>query len=570
MMKKYKHALLWTLMAVAYAVLLQLNDPCTFQFMEQRHTFFADGGYMRYTLSHLGGISILISDMLTQFFSIPFMGIVVSALLLTLATWMTYRVLRRLTDIPWLAVLCMIPNLAFAAQMSDMNFQYFGFVSYIIMLAVLLGFMNINGTWKRLAYAAVGTIVLFATCGAIAMLFAAAVVVIEIFRAPKTAAFFLAAPLLAYVSGVVAYHAGLASSMKNVLTPHAYFTLRLEIGNRVWLTWAWWMGVVAVGCLSGLLKYSKKWFRGLTATVISLVAAGACLFFVTFYTSRVDCIFKEISTDAYKGDWDGIIKKCKSTKLDNFLFQNYLNVALAEKGKLAEFLFEENVQSIRSIYVESNNTPYVSAMLSDVFFSMGHLGLAQRYAFEGLEGWGSYSPRMYERLAVTNMAYGKYGVAEKYLTLLSKNMMHRKWAKRHLQMLGDESAIMSDPTVSDARKCIFPENKLSGLNGLDEDLMRVIEANPGHKQTVQYLGCLYLLLKDGDSFMSMIGKYVESGAVSTPLPTLFQEAVISFAGTDAETCSKYGIGEDMLKRYDAFQKKPSDFKKSFWFYLNYL
>lgn len=567
-MKGLNKVLPWALLAVAFVVLLQVNDPYAFQFMEQRHSFFADGGYMRYTLGQLGGLSLLLSDLVAQFFSIPFCGVVVNALLLTLSTWMTYKVFSKLSSMSGLVILSAVPGIAYAVQMSDMNFQYFGFIVHLVMLGILLGYMQVKGPWIRLACAVCGTVLLFYVSGAIAALFAASVLLIEVFRAPKTAAAFVLAPLAAFLCGIVAYHAGLAGSMRHVFTPHAYFTLRLRVGNSVWLSWSCWIIALAVACLSGLFKHSHKAVRIVTASLLSVLTVAECFFLVAGFTSRADVFFKDLSISASKGDWDHIIEKCGTIPMNNLLYHNYLNVALAEKGLLAERLFKEPVQSIRSIYVETNKTPYVSVMLSDVFYSMGHMGLAQRYAFEGNEGWGTYSPRMYRRLVITNMAYGEYKVASKYISLLKSNPMHRSWAIAHEKMLGDETAIMNDPEISSARKCIFPANKLSGLNGLDEDLTRIIESNPSHVATVQYLGCLYLLLKDDDYFMAMLDDFMAKGYIQAPLPSIFQEAVIISEGADPETVAKYGISDEVLRRYEKHKTEPNASRGTYWYYHN--
>lgn len=568
-MKHHRSILFWTAAAVIYGLILHLNDAYAFQFMEQRHTFFADGEYLRYTLRQLGGPALLLSDIIRQLFCVPYLGTVITAILLSMGAFMTHRILRRFSTMDGLELLSMIPFAAYAAQMSDMDFQYFGLIAQLFVTAALLGYMQLREGWRRPACAVLLTVILFAICGAAAMLFAVSAVILELFRDPRRAGLCLAAPLTALAAGMAACHAGLAGSLRHVLTPHAYFTLRLQVGDRVWLSWAAWGAVLLLAALSGLFRYRRTWSRVLSCVFSAALLAGSTAFFLTAFVSRADVRFKELSVSASKGDWDHIISACPESRMNNLLYQNYLNIALAEKGILADHLLKEPVQSIRSIFVETNKTPYVSVLLSDVFYSMGQMGLAQRYAFEGCEGWGSYSPRMYRRLVITNMAYGAYPVAQKYISLLKRNPMHRGWATAHEKMLADEAALMADPEISSARKCIFPEDKLSGLNGLDEDLMRVIESNPEHKSTVQYLGCLYLLLKDGDSFMSMMNECIGKGYISMPLPVMFQEAVLSFAGTDPETVSRYGIDGEVLSRHEAFLSDSKSSRHSYWFYLKY-
>lgn len=99
-------------------------------------------------------------------------------------------------------------------------------------------------------------------------------------------------------------------------------------------------------------------------------------------------------------------------------FQNYHNVALAEQGLLADQLFMQPCIDIQTIYVPGNKTPYLSALLSDIYFSMGHIAFSQRYAFEANEGMGNFSPRMLQRLVQTSLIYGHYGTARSILIYL--------------------------------------------------------------------------------------------------------------------------------------------------------
>ena len=146
---------------------------------------------------------------------------------------------------------------------------------------------------------------------------------------------------------------------------------------------------------------------------------------------------------------------------------------------------------IQTIYVPGNKTPYLSALLSDIYFSMGHIAFSQRYAFEANEGMGNFSPRMLQRLVQTSLIYGHYGTAKKYLDILESTLFYKDWATAHRRFLWNDPAVETDSILGSKRKCLFPDNRFSGIKGLDDDLKQIVLKNPMHKTTIQYLGSLY-------------------------------------------------------------------------------
>lgn len=91
-----------------------------------------------------------------------------------------------------------------------------------------------------------------------------------------------------------------------------------------------------------------------------------------------------------------------------------LNLALAETGQLAERVFHYTQAGSDGILPPWNMTVETGERLSDVYWSMGHVALAQRMAFEAnVLDDRAYNPRMMQRLIETNLTYGAYDAALK-------------------------------------------------------------------------------------------------------------------------------------------------------------
>ena len=91
--------------------------------------------------------------------------------------------------------------------------------------------------------------------------------------------------------------------------------------------------------------------------------------------------------------WDNIKKLNENMDMSNYLFQVCHNIALAEKGELAEHLLDYPQEGLASIYLSDNITsPDVAMLVSDEYFSMGCIAMSQHWAFEANESMGDVSP----------------------------------------------------------------------------------------------------------------------------------------------------------------------------------
>ena len=230
---------------------------------------------------------------------------------------------------------------------------------------------------------------------------------------------------------------------------------------------------------------------------------------------RNNVMYVELSNLSRDGDWDAIIQKCgESGRVSNLLVQNMLNMALAERGQLGDRLQDEACRDIRSIYNESIENPDFASLLSDIFYSMGHMAQAQRYAFELNQKKDNMSPRLLMRLVQTNIIYGQYGVARKYLAWLKKTIFYKDWAEAQERFLNSDETVENDREYGMKRRCLFPDNRFSGIKGLDDDLLNVARATRGTQQcrtTLQYLASLYLLSEYKKEFVSLCDEFEDYG-----------------------------------------------------------
>lgn len=538
-------------------------------FLEQLRTFVNDSEVIADTLSRPGGLARLIADYLVQFMHNPAMAWVVSLLMFAAIAASTACLLRRRTGSWLLAPLSLFPIVALYYLQLNMNYLYAGTVAMLLMLMLLNIQVSIGNKYGRWVYSLLSMVLLFVLAGSISMLYVVLVLVIEASRSIKLLYTYLVLPLLLFVMAWLYLRWGMAGMWQHLLLPHGYFTWRLQPGSVVYMPWVL-MGIVCmIGELSSCIKLKKSWIKSLLVAV-QLAGWGAFVWFShPQYVDKHNEAFKQISQSLYNGQWQEVIAQYQTLPTGNLIYQNCLNTALAEEGRLADCLFLQPCFGIQSIYIQGNKTPYISALLSDIYFSMGHIAFSQRYAFEANESLGNYSPRLLKRLVQTNLIYGEYGVAKKYLTLLGKTRYYKQWAEEHERFLWNDQAVEGDSLLGMKRRCLFPDNRMSGSKGLDDDLKQIIRQNPNHSATIQYLGSLYLLSKDLTRFMEVMQEFYATEALPAKLPVAFQEAVLMAAEADESLIAHYAIDENNVKRYADFKQNPTKYPRTFWYYLKY-
>jgi hypothetical protein len=271
------------------------------------------------------------------------------------------------------------------------------------------------------------------------------------------------------------------------------------------------------------------------------------------YSDAKSTQLKELDYYARTEQWDRIPERCKGPQT-NYLYLCYLNIALMEKGQLADRMFSFDQHGLQGLMITWNKTFSISSLLSDFYFTLGEIAPAQRMAFEAyVSTTGEGSARHLKRLIQTNLIYGRYAVAEKYISLLEKTFYYRNWAKAHRKFLYNDAAVESDDLLGSKRRLLPVQNTLAHINGIEADLIRRVEQTPSDVLPVHYMGAAYLLSKDMDSFRKMVEKYYNTPVLPV-LPLSFREAVAILSENDPHYGERFNLPASVSQRFLAFKK----------------
>ena len=541
---KYKLVAFWLIVFGALFAFLQMCFEYHFYYIEQSQLFLFSEAYIRNKLLLPGGFSMLVAEFLVQFFIRPYVGALVTAVLLTGVGVCTAGIVKRIAPVSGLFILYVLPMLALLFMHFDFNYRVQGTVCYLMMMALLCGYMRIRNDLFRLV------------AGSIAVLFAGMVCLFEGLR--KTPKWYISLIGVAEVLllGVGTVYFSLMGEYRWVFGPDLYYHYTLHPKEIIYYSWICLPLVFLVAffirnknSLSG-----KKWRAGISCIAQLAMIAAVLWWGMPKYSDAKTLKLKKLDYFARTEQWDKTIEECKG-KLTNFLYMCHLNMALANKGELSDKMFNFDQRGPQGLLVQWNKSENISCMLSDIYFTMGATASSQEMAFEGyVSAMEDGNPRMLKRLVQTNLIYGTYPVAEKYISILEKTYAYRDWAQSQRKYLYNDEVVESDPILGTRRRMLPDRNSLAMIKGLAGDLALFLEKGPANSAALQYLGAMYLLAKDLEGFKALVEKYYGTEFLPV-LPVHFQEAVIVMSEKEPDYWKRFNVSETIVARFTDYKKQ---------------
>jgi len=328
----------------------------------------------------------------------------------------------------------------------------------------------------------------------------------------------------------------------------------------------------------------------LTALILSYCKIKKVLLYCIIFIIKplevyLMCDFKEeynlgLVSEAYFGNWDKVKSLSEKQKYSTYIRSYYGNLANAREGKLADELLKRYQPAHFGLFLEIHETDsYINLIAGvDALMECGDMAQAQHSAqLAMLFTPYQRSSRLARKLAEIAIANGEYSTAEKYLYLLSKNIIHCCWADENRLLIANDSAF----SFSGQRAFLSQKDTLFYPNDWPASLTNLIESNPQNKTAADYLLCYHLLRKDLELFKSDYDTYYYPVFGDTP-PDIYKEALLICLDEDderqyADELRKYHIDKEVWNRSREFRsllensklnegKIRSTFATSYWFY----
>jgi hypothetical protein len=571
LLSKYWPWMLTLMLGIAVWLFWAVGYPHALAFREQFQLFLLGGDYFCERMALPGGLARWIAEFLTQFFNNPFYGATVMALLFMLIqrqTWLVFKGKeseRAITFYP----LSFIPAILLWYGMGDeMLLLAYPVALLMVLTACWLGAKTIFSSLAREGLGVGLLPLLYWLAGPLAFLVVAYMVIVLPLKNSKRRWVFFGLGVLAVALMV------LCITICGRLLPYPVQQQWVGIGYyRLPLTLTLVMAaipvvVIVLALLSQKLKVKSYWLLAVSLLLaIFLVPSG-------FDAKKYEIIDYDYLVRT--AQWQKIIQKAERQHPDLPMSVAATNLALAMENQLGERAFQFFQRGTQGLVPPFERNYATTMMTGEIYFRLGLVNTAQRYAFEAMEAIPNYdkSVRVVKRLAETNLINGQYEVARKYLHLLEKTLFYRRWAQEMLAMLGDETKINSHPLYGYQRLIRLPEDQLFSEKELDKFFGKLFLHNQQNEVAMQYLLMWPLLNRDIPTFMDYVG-VVQNRVQYNPL--CIQEGICFAYGQKRTLPPEQLVSNAMTHTFAQFAQaynggqqdpvKMQAFKGTVWYYL---
>ena len=575
-------------LGLLFAVLLgwQVQQYLPFQLcqLEHTHMFLEDWDWFLSHLGQMGGFAEWLGTYGIQFFDSSVTG----SLVFTLPVWLLFVVTALLIkgqgrSLSFSIPLALWPSVCQLASLYDYNFYWSGAVALVSALFILW-FVSL------IRLSSVRSVAFLLSIPLVMWLFGSVFAVyviggICLFFTKKNWIQTALAPLMLFVGmALLAFYQGWASSLQASVSPLMYYEVLLEFPLHHWFTWG---SVLMVLCLARFLPVIM-WKNKVAIYGLAVLGwALPCVVLVKGtpkFLNQFNLDLFRLNHYAYTEDWDGILNFLKERPMNNYLFMNYANMALAEKDELGDRAFHFYPRGTNALLATTNSTGSVRLLLSDVNYSVGCIAEAQQHAFEGQVTFpNSLGIQTLKRLVKTNLIFGHYEVAEKYLSLIAKTTFHKEWAKKYMNFLNKDDVVEKDEELGEKRRGLSLHNRFAMFYGWDLELEDILEVNPDNDRALAYLGIFKLLSKDLEGFRVFMDKYYGQKDMKD-IPMAFQQGKIMLCYQDKQAWENVGFSTQVVKEFKQYlslyaqnRQRPNlknvmhhSFGHTFWYYLMFV
>ena len=504
-------------------------------FQEQYQMFLFDTGYFLERIVLPGGLADYISEFLVQFYYMPVLGGAIIALLLMgiqAAVWGLMKQYGARHDFPGY-LLSFLPSIALWCAMGDQNVL----LSFVVALfgALVIGWIHnrFHNRLVKVVFELVSTALVYWFLGPVVFLYAALMIGDTLKNAKQKGNVFSgigysAVILILTVAWILLTTQTLQYPLYRIFAGLNYYRYPGAISPLPFVVMVWAVVIPFLGMIPCRQKSLQKLQQSKVVIVLSYVLVIVASWF------GIKASFDEMTYDLIDYDflvrteqWDKIIEKAEKKPATTPLSVSCVNLALRQKGMLADRLFEFYQNGGEGLFPTFTRDMISPVSAAEIFFRLGMVNDAERYMFEAQEAIPNYrkSARLTRRIIECEIINGNYKVAAKLLRRLQKMLFYRNWANQTMALLGNEKAINQHPIYGKLRK--YREKKQDFLFSDREmdQMLGLLFLNDNHnRMAYEYLMCYELLQRDMEKFMQYypLGRFVGYDHI----PRTFQEILI--------------------------------------------
>ena len=534
MIKSWK-PLLSLLFGVAVVIFWSVPYMSGLCFQEQYQMFLFDANYFLERIVLPGGLADYISEFLVQFYYMPVLGGAIIALLLMSIQAISWGLMKQygMKSVFPGYLLSFVPSIVLWCAMGDQNLL----LSFVVALtgALLMGWIHnrFHNRLVKVVFELVSTALVYWFLGPVVFLYAVLMIGDTLMKGKQkghllSSLGYSACLLILTVAWILLTTQSLQYPISRIFSGLNYYRYPgtvspLPLGVMIWT-------VVVV--FFGMVPDRHAWIKKLQQSKVVMVLSYVLVIVASWFGIKAS--FDEMTYELIDYDflvrteqWDKIIEKAEKKPATTPLSVSCVNLALSQKGQLADRFFEFYQNGGEGLFPTFTRDMISPVSTAEIFFRLGMVNDAERYMFEAQEAIPNYrkSARLTHRIVECEIINGNYKVAAKLLRRLQKTLFYRNWANQMMALLGNEKAINRHPVYGKLRK--YREKKQDFLFSDREmdQMLGLLFLNDNHnKMAYEYLVCYELLQRDMEKFMQYypLGRFVDYDHI----PRSFQEILI--------------------------------------------
>lgn len=504
-------------------------------FQEQYQMFLFDTGYFLERIVLPGGLADYISEFLVQFYYMPVLGGAIIALLLMgiqAAVWGLMKQYGARHDFPGY-LLSFLPGIALWCAMGDQNVL----LSFVVALfgALVIGWIHnrFHNRLVKVVFELVSTALVYWFLGPVVFVYVVLMIGDTLMNAKQKGNVFSgigysAGILILTIAWILLTTQTLQYPLYRIFAGLNYYRYPGTISPLPFVVMVWAVVIPFLGMIPCHRKSLQKLQQSKVVIVLSYVLVIVASWF------GIKASFDEMTYELIDYDflvrteqWDKIIEKAEKKPATTPLSVSCVNLALSQKGMLADRLFEFYQNGGEGLFPTFTRDMISPVSTAEIFFRLGMVNDAERYMFEAQEAIPNYrkSARLTRRIIECEIINGNYQVAAKLLRRLQKTLFYSNWANQTMALLGNEKAINRHPVYGKLRK--YREKKQDFLFSDREmdQMLGLLFLNDNHnRMAYEYLMCYELLQRNMEKFMQYypLGRFVGYDHI----PRTFQEILI--------------------------------------------
>ena len=542
---------------LVWFLLLLLCFPYTINSVEADDLFLWDGEFLKQVLTRCSGVMYLLEDFICQFFSVTWLGALITAIIVALPVEFLYLALRRLGKESW-GYLAFIPSqfilfFTFPYLESPLRYMFFVLLIYLYTLfrkdvsRIIYAFLIILPSFCLLAW--------YEVC-LMYLVFAAFELVVKKSR--------IGAALMLVFLGISLFVPGIWSDYVDFIPFKDRPSLNVDNMFPLKLL-PFYLLTVA------LYFVPLKWHLNLklqwSLSILSIVVFGVVM--RTSETLAFEEKSAKLSSLADAKDWESIISDFPYDEvIKSRILTSYVLLAMNATGSMADNLFAYPINSPemflfrheeKPFYVNFNRQFYDNIGIWNECYHMAfEYGVTQREndCFKAMREKIDYSIKLHD-----------FAAAHFYLDLLSKSCFNNDFVASRRDAI--EAA---EKQSAQAPKLPYISDTYVGAYPMASEMFRLFERNEKSKKILDYVLCSLLLNKEVEKFAIVLQHY--NLYQGDRMPLAYSEALAACKMKNPGLVNidydhdqdKYFA--DFLQRANQ-QQDISEYATTYWAYLYY-